>query len=109
MHPVLGPRLEPTRLLCSWNSPGESSGVGNHTLLQGSLLTQGSNPGLLHCRQILNQLSHQGSPSLNPGFPQSQPTPPLLKGREGVPGDVMLARPAGAALWEGVMMYLIIK
>ena len=35
---------------------------GCHSLLQGIFLTQGSNPGLLHCRQILYHLSHQGSP-----------------------------------------------
>ena len=37
-------------------------GVGCHFLLQGIFPTQGSNPGLLHCRQILYHLSHQGSP-----------------------------------------------
>ena len=36
--------------------------MGNHSLLQGILPTQGLNPGLLHCRQILYRLSHQGSP-----------------------------------------------
>ena len=35
---------------------------GCHSLLQGIFPTQGSNPGLLHCRQILYHLSHQGSP-----------------------------------------------
>ena len=45
-----------------WNSPGQTTGVGSLTLLQGIFPTQGSNPGLLHCRQILYQLSHQGSP-----------------------------------------------
>ena len=34
---------------------------GLHSLLQGFFLTQGSSPGLLHCRQILHHLSHQGS------------------------------------------------
>ena len=43
----------PTRLLCPWDSPGKNTGVGCHFLLQGIFLTQGSNPGLLHCRQIL--------------------------------------------------------
>ena len=42
--------------------PGESTGVGCHFLLQGIFLTQGSNPGLLHCRQTLYPLSHQRSP-----------------------------------------------
>ena len=36
--------------------------MGSHSLLQGIFTTQGSNPGLLHCRQILYHLSHQGSP-----------------------------------------------
>ena len=54
--------LWPTRLFCSWNSPGKNTGVGCHSLLQGIFLTQGSNTGLLHCRQILYHLSHQGSP-----------------------------------------------
>ena len=43
------------------NSPGKNTGVGYHALLQGIFPTQGSNPGLLHCRRILYRLSHQGS------------------------------------------------
>ena len=35
---------------------------GCRALLQGIFPTQGWNPGLLHCRQILYCLSHQGSP-----------------------------------------------
>ena len=54
--------LEPTRLLRPWNFPGKSPGVGCHFLLQGIFPTQGSNLGLLHCRQTLYRLSHQGSP-----------------------------------------------
>ena len=42
------------------DSPGKNTGVGCHSLLQGIFLTQGSHPGLLHCRQILYHLSHQG-------------------------------------------------
>ena len=48
--------------LCPWNSPGQNTGVGCHSLLQGIFPTQGSNPGFPHCRQILYHLSHQGSP-----------------------------------------------
>ena len=45
----LRPRgLECTRLLCPWNSPGKNTGVGCHSLLQGIVPNQGSNPGLLH-------------------------------------------------------------
>ena len=43
-------------------SPGKNTGVGSNSLLQGIFSTQGLNPGLLYCRQILYQLSHQGSP-----------------------------------------------
>ena len=60
-------RVQPTRILCPWNSPGKNTGVGSNCLLQGTFLIQGSNPGLLHCRQILYQLSHQGSPILPQG------------------------------------------
>ena len=45
-----------------WNSPGQNTGVGSLFLLQGIFPTQGSNPGLLHCRWILYQLNHKGSP-----------------------------------------------
>ena len=37
--------------------------MGCHFLLQGIFLTQGSNSGLLHCRQTLYRVSHQGSPT----------------------------------------------
>ena len=54
--------LQPTRLLCPWDIPGKNTGVGCHFLLWGGIfLTQGSNPGLPHCRQRLYHLSHQGS------------------------------------------------
>ena len=45
--------LQPTRLLCPWDSPGRNTGVGCRALLQGIFPTQGSNLGLLHCRQSL--------------------------------------------------------
>ena len=50
------------RLLHPWDFPGKSTGVDCHFLLQGIFPTQGSKPGLLHCRQMLYHLSHQGSP-----------------------------------------------
>ena len=46
--------LQPTRLLCPWDFPGKDTGVGCHFLLQWIFPTQGLNPGLLHCRQILH-------------------------------------------------------
>ena len=55
-------RLQPARLLCPWNSPDQNTGVGSCSLLQGIFPTQGSNPGLPHCRWILYHLSHQRIP-----------------------------------------------
>ena len=49
-------------LYSPWNSPGQNTGVGSLSLLQRIFPPQGSNPGLWHCRQILYQLSHKGSP-----------------------------------------------
>ena len=48
-------------LYSPWNSPGQNTGRGSPSFLQGIFPTQGSNPGILHCRQILYQLSHKGS------------------------------------------------
>ena len=56
--------LQPLGLYSPWNSPGQKTGVGSLSLLQGILPTQGSNPALPHCRRILYQLSHQGSPRI---------------------------------------------
>ena len=56
-----------------WNSPGQNTGVGSCSLLQGIFPTQGWNPGLLHCRWILYQIvyssmneSYQSSHECNP-------------------------------------------
>ena len=62
MSDSLQPHGLPTRVLCPWDSPGKSTRVGGHALLQGIFATQGLNPGLLHCSWFLYQLSHQGSP-----------------------------------------------
>ena len=51
-------------LYSPWNSPGQNTGVGSLSLLQEIFPSQGSNPGLLHCRWILYQLSHKGSPRI---------------------------------------------
>ena len=48
----------------SWNSPGQNTGVGGLSLLQGIFPTQGSNLALLYCRWILYHLSHKGSPRI---------------------------------------------
>ena len=50
------------------DSPGQNTGVGSRRLLQWIFPTQGSNPDLPHCRQILYSLSHQGSPIVGFSF-----------------------------------------
>ena len=63
-HSVVYDSLQPHGLYSPCNSPGQNIGVGSRSLLQGIFLTQGLNPGLPHCRQILYQLNHQGSPRI---------------------------------------------
>ena len=60
-HSVMSDSLWPHGLYSPRNSPGQNTGVGCHSLHQGIFPTQGSNPGLPHCRQIIYQLSHQES------------------------------------------------
>ena len=52
--------LQPHGLYSPWNSPGQNTGVGSLSLLQGIFPIQELNQGLLRCRQILYQLSYQG-------------------------------------------------
>ena len=56
-HSVVSNSLWPHALHSPWNSPGQNTGVGSLSLLQGIFPTQGSNPGPQHCKQILYQLS----------------------------------------------------
>ena len=56
--------LQPHGLYRPWNSLGQNTGVGSLSLLQGVFTTQGSNPGLPHCRWVLDQLSHRGCPRI---------------------------------------------
>ena len=60
-HSVVSDSLQP------WNSPCLNTRVGSLSLLQGIFPTQGSNPGLSHCRQILYRLSHKRSPRILEG------------------------------------------
>ena len=61
---VVSDSLWPRGLYSPWNSPSQNTGVGGLSLLQGTFPTQKSNPGLLHCRRILYQLSHKRSPRI---------------------------------------------
>ena len=58
-HLLVSDSLWPHGLYSPWNSPGQNTGVGSYSLLQGIFPTQGLYPGLLHCRKILYQLSYQ--------------------------------------------------
>ena len=55
---------DPHGLYSPWNSPGQNTGAGSLSLLQGIFPTQGSNPDHPHCRQIPYQLSYEGSPNM---------------------------------------------
>ena len=63
-HSVVSDSLWSHGLYSLWNSPGQNIGVGRLSLLQGIFPTQGLNPGLQLCRQILFQLSYKGSPRI---------------------------------------------
>ena len=56
---VVSDSLQPHGWYSPWNSPGQNTGVGSLSLLQGIFPAQGSNPSLPYCRQILYQLSHK--------------------------------------------------
>ena len=56
---VVSDSLRPHGLYSPWNSPGQNTGVGSRSLLQGIFPIQGLNPGLPYHRKILYQLSHR--------------------------------------------------
>ena len=56
---VMSDSLRPLGPYSPWNSPGQNTGVASLSLLQRIFPTQGLNPGLPHCRQILYQLNHR--------------------------------------------------
>ena len=59
---VMSDSLQSHGLHSPWTSPGQNTGVGSFSLLQGIFPTQELNQGLLHSRQILYKLSFQGFP-----------------------------------------------
>ena len=61
---VVSNYLQPQGLYSPWNSPDQNTGESSLSFLKGIFPTQGLNRGLPHCRQILYQLSHQGSPRI---------------------------------------------
>ena len=63
-HSVMSDSLQPHGLYSPWDSLRQNTGVGSLSHLQGIFPTQGSSPGLPHCKRILYQLSYQGIPEL---------------------------------------------
>ena len=67
-HSAMSTSLQPHGLYSPWNSTGQKIGVRSRSFLQGTLPTQGSNPGRPHCRWTPYQLSHYGSPRILEGL-----------------------------------------
>ena len=63
-HSVMSDSLRPHGLYSPWNSPGQNTGASSLSVLQGIFPTQGSNPGLPHCRWIPYQVSQKASPRI---------------------------------------------
>jgi len=67
---VMSNSLQSHGLYGPWNSPGQNTGVGSLSINQGIFPTQESNQGLLHCRQILYQLSYERCPDFRKNMEQ---------------------------------------
>ena len=105
-HSVMSDPLRPHGLYSPWNSPGQNTGVGSLSLLQGIFPTQGLNPGLPHCKQTLYQLSHQGSPSIlewvASSFSSRSSQPGIEPGSPALQADSLLSEPLGKPKNTGV-------
>ena len=96
--------LHPARLLCPWGFSREEHWVVCHALLQGIFPTQRSNPGLPHCRWILYQLNHQGSPHLHiPAYKFASLEAQLCKESACNAGDPGLIPESGESPGEGIV------
>ena len=105
--------LQPHGLYSPWIAPGQNTGVGSLSLLQGIFPTQGSNPGLTHCRRILYQLNHKGSPrilewvaypfSSRPPWPRNQTGVSCITGRF---FTNLVIREAHLIVWLGTISML---
>ena len=90
-HSVVSNSLWPHGLYSPWNPPGQNTGVGSCSILQGIFPTQVSNPGVPCGREILYQLNHQGSPrilecvaypfSSRSSWPRNRPSVSYVAGR----------------------------
>ena len=95
---IMSDSVRPHGVYSLWNSPGQNTAVGSLSLLQEIFPSQGSNPGLPHCMQILYQLSHQGSPSSNWFCLCHNYSSSGL--RSSLPGDRTVLLPVRMAAWR---------
>ena len=112
--------LQPNGLYSPWTSPGQNTGVDSRSLLQGIFPTQGLNPGLPHCRQILYQLSHKGSPRIlgvgslsllqgnlpNPGIEPGSPALQVDSLPTELWGEPMELRLLNSWPWDGRLIWI---
>ena len=94
--------LWPHGLYSPWNSPGQNTGVGSLSLLQGIFPTQGWNAGLPHCRRILYHLSHKGSQAGNLGSVSGSQRSPG-GGNGNPPQDPCLGNPMDRGSWRATV------
>ena len=87
-HLVLSESLQPCELYSPWNSPGQNTGVGSLSLLQGIFPTQGSNPDLPHCRQFFTSWATREAQEYWSGQPIPSPVDLPYRGIE--PGSPTL-------------------
>ena len=95
---VVSDSLRPYGPYNPWNSPGQNAGVGNRSLLQGSLSNPGMEPGLLHCWRVLYQLSHQGNPRILECVVEISQVALVVKN---LPANAGYVRDAGSILGSG--------
>ena len=98
-HSVMSDSLQSHELYSPWNSPGQHTGVGSLSLLEGVFPTQVSNPGLPHCGWILYKLSHQGSPIITIPFPADLPDPVVKPGSPALQVDSLPTELSGKPIW----------
>ena len=96
------PALQADSLAAEPQGKPKNIGVGTLSFLQGIVPTLGTNPGLKHCRAILYQLNHKGSPRilewvpiLSPG---DVPGPGIKPGSPALQADSLLTELSGKAL-----------
>ena len=82
--------LQPTRLLCLWDSPGKNTGVGCHALLQGIFLTQESNPHLLYLLHYRGFFTPE---------PAGKPKLILMENKQTDTKSIPVLGPAPSAVW----------